>query len=471
MRRKKSENKKETRKKFKSYLTYSLYELERKRSLILSDQKTRAKEYQKNFQKKDLSMNSNFPFEGIHFLEDFHLEGKSVFLRLDLNIPLEFKVSKKGKEKEVDLESISKNHRLQKVLPTLRYLLKKKCKIVIGTHLGRPKMEEDKKHLSLEPIARSLGDVLGQEEIVLSEEPVNSINKVLLSGLKSPKQILMLENLRFDEAEEKNLSSFAEILSECVDIYINEAFGASHRKHASIDRLPRAMNQKGMGPLMKREIEVLNEILNNQNSSVFLLGGNKVKDKVGLIKFLTKKENALLLMGGRMAYTFLSASGVFVDPVNVEKEKFMLARDLFFELKHQGKKFLLPLDHKVRPIGKTQPLRVTEGPEIEKGWLGVDIGPKTLHLYKESLMGKDMIFWNGPMGIFEQKGAEEGTFQMIEALAKSTAFTVIGGGNSAAAAQKTKWENDIDHISTGGGASLVYLQEKSLPGIEALKIR
>lgn len=439
--------------------------MNRKGKWALSNEETSLEEHRKSLDKKDPMLNSKTPFQGIRFLEDLNLERKSVFLRLDLNIPLEFKDQKK----EVDLDSISKNHRLQKVLPTLQYLLKKKCKIVIGAHLGRPKTKKDKKRLSLEPIAKSLGECLGQEEIFLTEEPLSSINKILLSGLKSPKQILMLENLRFDPSEEKNLASFAEIISKYVDVYVNEAFGVSHRRHASVDCLPRTMKQKAMGFLMKQEIEVLNKILDNKNPAALILGGNKVRDKIGLIESLMEKENFLLLVGGKMAYTFLSASGLFVDPVNVETDKLVLARDLFFNLKYQGKRLLLPLDHKILPIGKSEPLRVTEGPEIEKGWRGVDIGPKTLHLYKEALKGKDMVFWNGPMGIFEQEGAEEGTVQMVEALAKNKSFTVIGGGNSAVAAQKTKWEKHIDHVSTGGGASLEYFKEKSLPGIEALR--
>lgn len=414
--------------------------------------------------KKGQVLNSEFVFRDIRFLDDLEVERKSVFLRLDLNIPI-----KRTLKNEVDDSLISKNDRLQKSLPTLRYLLERKAKVVIGAHLGRPKTKEDKERLSLEPIARNLRECLNLEEVLLTESPLSSASKVLLSGLKSPGQVLMLENLRWDISEEQNLSSLALILSECVDIYINDAFGASHRKHASLCNLPRSFQRRGMGFLMKKEIEVLNKISKSQDSFALILGGNKVRDKIGVIRSLVeKKRDFLLLVGGAMAYTFLLANGASVDPVNVEREKLEEARDLLYHLRRQGR-VLLPLDHRILPIGESGPLRLTEGPEIEEGWRGVDIGPKTIKLYRDSLQDRKVMFWNGPMGIFEKEGCEEGTFQMLDVLSKSDAFTVIGGGDSAVAAQKRECGEKMDHISTGGGASLEYLKAASLPGIEALR--
>ena len=406
-------------------------------------------------------------FKNISLIEDLHVENKNVFLRLDLNIPF----SKGNKEKQ-----IAQNLRIKMSIPTIENLLERKAKIVIGAHLGRPQTKKDQQNLSLEPIAKVLSECL-KKDVLFVEDPLSPALKVLLQSLKSD-QIIMLENLRFNSSEIKNDSHFAKKLSETVDIYINDAFGVSHRKHASIFELPQNMREKGMGFLMKQEIEMLNKILldnNHQSSFLLILGGRKVKDKINLIQKLMERKETRLILGGAMAYTFLSAKGVFMNPPLVEKSKVNYAKKLLHHLKRKGKKVLLPLDHKIIPYDKEGKItekhliRVTEGPQIPEGFKGVDIGPKTIQAYKEEIDKVKLIFWNGPMGIFEIEGFEEGTFKMIEALSKSEAFTMIGGGDSARAVQDSHFEDKINYISTGGGASLTYLEKSTLPGIEALR--
>lgn len=392
--------------------------------------------------------------EGIKSIENFQLEDKRVFLRLDLNVPL----SEDGK--------ITDDTRIQAALPTIRYAIDKGAKLVLASHLGRPKGVDPK--FSLEPVAAALTKILGKE-IILVEEPAGEATKALLAGLK-PSQIILLENLRYDPGEEKNDREFAQALASFSDIYINDAFGASHRAHASIVALPELMEKRGLGFLMRKEIEMLDRVrLNPESPFVTVMGGAKVSDKIDVIEMLMEKVDSMII-GGAMAYTFLAAQGIPTGSSLVEKDKVRFANDLLQRASVRKKKILLPIDHKItQGIKDTKSLKTTDLAAIPDGWMGVDIGPKTLALYAQELARAKTIFWNGPMGIFETPEFAAGTFGVAKAICDSSAVSIVGGGDSAAAAHASGLADKFSHISTGGGASLEFLQGDKLPGVEALR--
>jgi len=395
--------------------------------------------------------------DGIKSIEQFDLEDKRLFLRLDLNVPLD------------DQGRIADDTRIRAALPTIQCAIEKGAKIVLASHLGRPKkMPEDRAKNSLEPVADYLNEALNKE-ILLVEEPRSDATKALLAGLK-PSQIILLENLRFDPGEEKNDREFAQVLASFSDVYINDAFGASHRAHASIVALPELMEKKGIGFLMKKEIEMLDRIKYNPAPPFLaILGGAKVSDKIVVLEKLLETSQGILI-GGAMAYTFLSAQGIPVGTSLVEKEKLNFARDLLSRLSLREKKFLLPIDHViVKSIKDPSTAKVTESTSIPDGWMGVDIGPKTRAQYAAEIAKAKTIFWNGPMGVFEVKELSEGTFGVAKAIAQSSSFNVVGGGDSAAAAEASGVADKFTHISTGGGASLEYLEGAKLPGLEAVR--
>lgn len=393
--------------------------------------------------------------EGIKSIENFQLEDKRLFLRLDLNVPLD------------EAGAITDDTRIQAALPTIRYAIDKGAKIILASHLGRPKGKPDPKY-SLEPVARHLTEVL-QKEIILVEESRSHAPRALLAGLK-PSQILLLENLRFDPGEEKNDRDFAQWMAGFSDIYINDAFGASHRAHASIVALPELMEKRGLGFLMRKEIEMLDRIrLNPEPPFMTVLGGAKVSDKIEVIEVLMDKVDTLII-GGAMAYTFLASQGVAVGASLVEKDKIRFAGDLITRARSRGKRLLVPVDHRITDdIKNASALRATDSAAIPEGWMGVDIGPKTAKLYADELHRAKTIFWNGPMGVFENPAFAEGTFAVARAITATSALSVVGGGDSAAAAQASGLADKFSHISTGGGASLEFIQGDRLPGVEALR--
>ena len=393
---------------------------------------------------------------GIRSIEDFDLKEKRVFLRLDLNVPI-----KNGK--------ITDTTRIDAALPTIRYALEHGAKLVVASHLGRPERAEDRAKYSLEPVANKLQELL-DVEVILVDEPESEAPSALLRSLKK-NQMILLENLRFNEDETENGEGLADAICAYTDIYINDAFGASHRAHASIVGVPAKVKQKGVGFLMKKEIEMLDKIMvAPEQPFVTILGGAKVSDKIGVIENLIDKVDAFLV-GGAMAYTFLAAQGVAVGASRVEKDKVKYAGELLARIKMRDKKMFLPVDHRiVTKFDSAVDLKSTSAAEIPDGWLGVDIGPKTAETFRRELQRAKTVFWNGPMGVFETHAFAEGTFAVAQALADLPhATTVVGGGDSAAAINASGYANRVTHISTGGGASLEYLQGDKLPGIEALR--
>lgn len=399
---------------------------------------------------------SSKSLRGIKSIEEFDLKDQRVFLRLDLNVPLKNGV-------------IADDTRIQASLPTIRYALEKGAKLVLASHLGRPKGPEDRKKLSIEPVGERLSQLLNVEVTVV-EDPASDLPKALLRGLKSD-QIILLENLRFDKEEEANGENLAKAIAAYTDIYINDAFGASHRAHASVVGVPREVKKKGIGFLMKRELEMLDKILFGYESPfVTVLGGAKVSDKIGVIENLIDRVDTFLI-GGAMAYTFLSALGHAVGKSLIEKDKLKFAKELIDRVQARNKRLLLPVDHVVvKDLNQPLEAKTTSGVAIEDLWMGVDIGPLTIAQYRNELARARTIFWNGPMGVFETKEYSKGTFAIAEAMASATeAITIVGGGDSAAAVNASGVADKMTHISTGGGASLEYLQGDKLPGIEAVR--
>lgn len=391
---------------------------------------------------------------GIRSVEDFALDDKRVFLRVDFNVPMEDGV-------------ISDDTRLRAAAPTINYLIEKGAKIILASHLGRPKSPEDREKFSLEPVAKYLTEHY-KKDVILVEDPASDAPKALLAGLK-PSQMLLLENLRLDPREEGNARDLATRWSEYSDIYINDAFGASHRAHASIVAMAQVMEKKGIGFLMKKEIEMLDHVKDDvAQPFAVIMGGAKVSDKIDLIQDMIERTDVMII-GGAMAYTFLAAQNIPVGISRVEKDRLSFARELISRVNSRGKKLLLPIDHVVAPSFESDAAEVTKGQAIASDRMGLDIGPQTRALYANELSKCKTIFWNGPMGVFEREAYKAGTFAVAEAIVNSGAMSIVGGGDSASAAHASGLADKFTHISTGGGASLEYLQGEKMPGLEALR--
>jgi phosphoglycerate kinase len=386
-----------------------------------------------------------------------NLKDKKVFLRLDLNVPM-----KDGK--------ILDDTRIREALPTIQYLLEQGCRVMIGSHMGRPKGDgpEDKKKYSLEPVAQDLVEKL-KKEVILIDNPDSDAPRGLLAEGRFNK-VLLLENLRFVKGEEANDNSLAQKWAKFVDVYVNDAFGSCHRAHASIDALPRAMRIKAAGFLVEKEMEVLAKVRDNaEHPYALVLGGSKVSDKMSVIENMIDKIDVLVI-GGAMAYTFMQARGVAVGSSRVEDGKVSYAKELLQRIDARNKKVLLPIDHVVvKSLDTPAGHQTTRDENVEPGWMAVDIGPKTRELYRKELARCKTIFWNGPMGVYEIPPFNEGSFAIAKAIAETDCFSVIGGGDSAAAAVESGFADKINHISTGGGASLEFMEGKTLPGILALE--
>jgi phosphoglycerate kinase len=307
-------------------------------------------------------------------------------------------------------------------------------------------------------------------EVILVDDPTSDAPKGLLPGLR-PNQLILLENLRFEKGETKNAREFALQMAAYTDVYINDAFGASHRAHASIDALPQALEKKGIGFLIKKEIEMLDILLHQPKAPYMaILGGAKVSDKIPVIENMIDKIDVFFI-GGAMAYTFLAAQSIGVGKSRVEKDKISFAREMIGRIQARGKKILLPVDHVItNDFLAPSEIITTETSLVPEGYLGVDIGPKTRELFRKELQKAKTVFWNGPMGVFEKPEFAKGTFAVAETLANlPDAMTIVGGGDSAAAAEAAGQADKMTHISTGGGASLEYLQGDKLPGLDVLR--
>lgn len=397
-------------------------------------------------------MSSNL--SNIKFIEELELKDKKVFLRLDLNVPMQ-----DGK--------ISDATRIEAALPTIKYCIEKGAKLILASHFGRPKSADDKE-FSLEPVAEKLNELLGAE-VILVEEPTSDAPKMLLKTLLS-NQVILLENLRFHEGETKNDIDFAKKLANFSDIYINDAFGASHRAHASIDALPKLMKQKAYGFLIKKEVEMLEKVLDKpEKPFIAILGGSKVSDKIPVIENLIDLVDGFLI-GGAMAYTFLAAQDVPVGKSKLEKDKVKYAKDLLNRIDARNKFILLPSDHQcVKSFTDPSTLHTTPTPAIASEDVAIDIGPKTMAAFNEKINSAKCILWNGPMGVFETPEYAEGTLGVAKAVANNTGFSLVGGGDSVAAVKMSGVADQMSHISTGGGASLEFLEGKRLPGLRALR--
>ena len=390
----------------------------------------------------------------IRSIEQLDISGKKLFIRVDFNVPLD---KKTGKVKD--------EARVRAALPTIQYALGKKAKVILASHLGRPDGKEVPE-MSLEPAGAVLSRLLGQD-VIFADDCVGDGVRKLCSELRDG-QVLLLENLRFHAEEEENDDEFSRQLAALCEVYVDDAFGTVHRAHASTVGMVKHVAQKGAGFLVASELKHLQPLLKGApRPYLAILGGAKVSDKIKVIDQLLSRVDGLLI-GGAMAYTFLAARGVAVGASRVEKDKIEVAKRILDRSKVE---VMLPVDHLVAREAKGGvPVEVVQS--IVEGMLGLDIGPRTRDLYREKIVGAQTVFWNGPMGLFEVQEFAAGTRAIAEALAEATrrgARTVVGGGDSAAAVAEMGLAGAVTHVSTGGGASLEFLEGRELPGVKVLE--
>jgi phosphoglycerate kinase len=396
------------------------------------------------------------PGAGIKHVSELAVEGKRVLVRVDYNVPLE-----KGTRK------ISDDSRIRATLPTLRHLIERGARIVLGSHLGRPDGQV-KPEYSLEPVAARLAEIL-ELEVMLTDEPVGDGARKVVSDLRDG-QIAMLENLRFNPGEEANDEAFARQLASYCDVYVNDAFGTAHRAHASTAGVCKFVAEKGAGFVMAREIEILGKLLGEVDRPyVAVLGGAKVSDKIEVLDALLERVDSILI-GGAMANTFLEAQGKALGKSKVERDKLPIARNFLRKASEKKLPVHLPTDAVVATGLDGEGSRVVAVDAIPADAMALDIGPATVESFRKTLAAARTIFWNGPMGVFEQPKFAAGSFSIARALADNKlALTVVGGGDSAAAITQAGLADKVTHVSTGGGASLEFIQGIDLPGIAALR--
>jgi phosphoglycerate kinase len=394
---------------------------------------------------------------GIKHVEELAVEGKRVFVRVDYNVPFA-----KGTKKITD------DARITATLPTVRHLIERGARIVLGSHLGRPDGQV-KPELSLEPVAARLAELL-KTDVVLADEPVGDGARKVVSDLRDG-QIAMLENLRFNAGEEANDETFARTLASYCDVYVNDAFGTAHRAHASTAGMVKFVSDKGAGYVMAKEIEFLSRLLGEVDRPyVAVLGGAKVSDKIEVLDALLDRVNAIVI-GGAMANTFLEAQGKNVGKSRVEKDKLANARNFLRKASENQITVHLPSDVVVATsLDDAEGAKVVSVDAIPAEGMALDIGPGTIESYRKVLGAARTVFWNGPMGVFEKPKFANGTVAIARALADNKlALTVVGGGDSAAAIAQAGLADKVSHVSTGGGASLEFVQGLDLPGIAALR--
>jgi len=392
-----------------------------------------------------------------NLISEGKINGKRVLVRVDFNVPLEG-----GK--------ITDDKRITESLRTIKAITDNGGKCILMSHLGRPKGEKNEKY-SLKPIAEHLGKLLGKD-VLFANDCIGDDVRMKIDNMKEG-SIILLENLRFYKEEEKNDEGFARELAFLGDVYVNDAFGAAHRAHASTEGVTHFMKENAAGYLIEKELKYLSRAVGNpERPLIAILGGSKISGKIDVIQSLMDKADTILI-GGGMMFTFYKAMGYEIGKSLLEEDKVELAKEILEKAKSTGKKFMLPQDvvmaSKFENDAETT---VFDAGKIEnKEWMGLDIGPKTIESYKNEILNSKTIVWNGPMGVFEMDNFAKGTIEVAKAMAEATekgAVTIIGGGDSASAIAKAGLEDKVTHVSTGGGASLEFLEGKKLPGIEAL---
>ncbi|MBR9647823.1 phosphoglycerate kinase [Clostridium tyrobutyricum] len=388
-------------------------------------------------------------------IEDIDVKGKKVLVRCDFNVPLQ-----DGK--------ITDENRLVGALPTIKYLLEKGAKVILCSHLGKPK-GEPKPELSLAPVAKRLSEMLGKEVVFAADDNVVGENaKAAVAKLKDGEAVL-LQNTRYRIEETKNKENFSKELASLADVFVNDAFGTAHRAHCSTVGVTQFIDTAVCGYLIQKELKFLgNAVEDPTRPFIAILGGAKVSDKINVINNLLEKVDTLII-GGGMSYTFEKAQGFTIGTSLVEEDKIDYAKEMIQKAKDKGVKLLLPIDNVVgdKFDVSAKPV-ITEDENIKDGYMGLDIGPKTSKLYADAIKNAKTVVWNGPMGVFEFENFAKGTIAVAKAMAESGATTIIGGGDSAAAVNQLGFGDKMTHISTGGGASLEFLEGKELPGIAAL---
>ena len=386
-------------------------------------------------------------------VKDIDLKGKKVFVRCDFNVPMD------------ENRNITDNTRIVAALPTIKYLLEQNCKLILASHLGRPKGEY-KLEYSLAPVAKELSNLLGKE-VIMANDVVGEDATSKASNLKEG-EILLLENVRFHKEETENDTEFSKKLASMAEVFVNDAFGTAHRAHSSTTGIASYLPAVS-GFLIEKELKFLGNAVNNpERPFVAILGGAKVSDKIGVIDSLLEKVDTLMI-GGGMAYTFFKAQGYEVGNSICEMDKLDLAKSAMEKAKQKGVKLMLPVDTKIGKEFKADTeSKTVKYTEIPADWEGFDIGAETIKMFSDELRNAKTVIWNGPLGLFEFDQFAIGTNEIAKVLSEIDATTIIGGGDSAAAVKKAGLETKMTHISTGGGASLEFLEGKKLPGIEAL---
>lgn len=389
-------------------------------------------------------------------IEDVDVQGKRVLVRVDFNVPMD------------ENKQITDDTRVRAVIPTIKYLMEKGAKVILASHLGRPKGQVNEKY-SLAPVAAHLGKILGKQ-VVMAKDCIGPEAQSAVAQLQ-PGDVALLENVRFYAEEEKNVESFAKDLASLAEIYVNDAFGTAHRAHASTAGVTKFLPAVA-GYLMQKEIEFMGKALQNPDRPfVAIIGGAKVSDKIGVIENLLNKVNTLII-GGGMANTFLRANGLNVGKSLVEEDKLELAQNLISLAETQGVNLLLPVDVvAAAAFAADAEHKNMSVADIPADWMALDIGTETTKMYAKAIEEAKTVIWNGPMGVFEMEPYAQGTMAVATALAGIQAITIVGGGDSVAAVEKAGVAKQMTHISTGGGASLEFLEGKELPGVVALNDR
>ncbi|MGB8953538.1 MAG: phosphoglycerate kinase [Candidatus Aminicenantales bacterium] len=388
-------------------------------------------------------------------VEDLDVRGKTVFIRVDFNVPMD------------ENGAIRDDTRIRASLPTIQYLLKQGARIVLASHLGRPKGKVNPKY-SLKPVAQRLSELISRE-VIFAADSIGDETSRLKRELKEG-QVLLLENVRFHAEEEANDIGYSQKLAEGIDIFINDAFGSSHRAHSSVVGIAQFVPKSAAGYLLKKEVDYLSKALHAPAKPYSaILGGAKVSDKIPVLENLLNKADDILI-GGAMAYTFFKAQGYEVGRSLVEKDKMGMALDVLQKARERKVNFCLPEDHVLAASAASGPAaRIVDSFPFPPEFMAVDIGPKTIAKYSEIIAQARTIFWNGPLGVFEVEEFAHGTMKIALAVANAKAVSIVGGGDSIAAVYKAGVSGQMTHISTGGGASLEFLANETLPGLEALK--